>query len=174
MKRKWFSVLVALLLSTTIIVGPNVGLSEEKTVSFTPTMTQAISFDAQQWFSNKTNRALLSTLLGMDLTALPDSPGKTEGFSIDWDSGAYVALPPSSTALIYVLYRLDNGRLIIVSYLTFNGIPASYTTISSEVANTYLFRFYAENMLKKAGYRYYEVTVDELNESAKSIKDLLE
>ena len=168
MKKLLSLIMVIILLSTLL---PSYSLAESTVKTFTPSLTSGIGYDEQTWMSNSSSRALLCLLLGMDLTALENSPLKSDMKEIDWSSGAYVA---QASIMLYALYRLKSDEILMVVYSSFKPSSGTYTIAVSDVKNAETFAFMAKYILGNQVGSYYAVSESELNESAALVQSIFE
>lgn len=134
--------LVGMLMVLVLLFGTVLAMAED-TTAFEPTAANAIDFSGSEWLASKETRALLTILIGVDLSNVDTS------FTADMLKGTtYVGYRDDEEALL-ILYSGDDAAYIVI-YAPLLG-EAYYSELSafSEVESD------MESYLKAEGYTIY-------------------
>ena len=158
---------VTLVLCLSFLI-PSVCVGEE-TISFKPTIVEAMNQTSTQWFSTSESRAMLAFLLAFDLSMIDDSPFAENKHEIDWSSGVFIAQSP----MICLVYNLEEEYYLMVIYTPLDG-EAYYSLGNADVCKTSNgFRDAFSHAFTSMDYSYYVASKSDIDGATETIQKVL-
>jgi len=123
--KKWLTLMMVIALAVGCLACAH---AESDVQIFTPTLTKAVTNTADEWFATSSSRALLTSLLSLDVVL---EVGSDSSLSPDLVQSSYVG--KNGQDLIVAMYT-EGGQVMIVIYRP-SSQEAGYSTLTSSASS---------------------------------------